>query len=88
MGIIELAVPFFILSMVVELAYGIAKGRNTYRLNDSVSSLFLGVLSQARRFVTLGIGGYVYYLITEYFSLPLMDPTHWFTWVLAMAKCQ
>ena len=84
MGIIELAVPFFILSMVVELAYGIAKGRNTYRLNDSVSSLFLGVLSQARRFVTLGIGGYVYYLITEYFSLPLMDPTHWFTWVLAM----
>lgn len=84
MGIIELAVPFFILSMVVELAYGVAKGRNTYRLNDSVSSLFLGVLSQARRFVTLGVGGYVYHLITEYFSLPLMDPAHWFTWVLAM----
>ncbi|NND66010.1 MAG: sterol desaturase family protein [Halioglobus sp.] len=70
--------------MIVELVYGVAKGRNTYRLNDSVSSLFLGVLSQARRFVTLGIGGYVYYLITEYFSLPLMDPAHWFTWVLAM----
>ncbi len=84
MGILELAVPFFILSMVVELVYGVAKGRNTYRLNDSVSSLFLGVLSQARRFVTLGVGGYVYHLITEYFSLPLMDPTHWFTWVLAM----
>ena len=84
MGIIELAVPFFVLSIIVELAYGIVKGRNTYRLNDSVSSLFLGVLSQARRFVTLGIGGSVYYLITEYFSLPLMDPTHWFTWVLAM----
>ena len=40
--------------------------------------------SQARRFVTLGVGGYVYYLITEYFSLPLMDAGHWFTWVLAM----
>ena len=41
------------------------------------------MLSQARRFVTLGVGGYVYYLITRYFSLPLMDASHWFTWVLA-----
>ena len=57
---------------------------NTYRLNDSASSLFLGVLSQARRFVTLGVGGYAYYLVTEYFSLPLMDAGSWFTWVLAM----
>jgi alkylglycerol monooxygenase len=78
------AIPFFIVAMVLELAYGLAVHRNTYRLNDSVSSLFLGVLSQARRFVTLGVGGYVYYLITEYFSLPLMDAGHWFTWVLAM----
>jgi sterol desaturase/sphingolipid hydroxylase (fatty acid hydroxylase superfamily) len=78
------AIPFFILAMLLELAYGVANGRNTYRLNDSVSSLFLGVLSQARRFVTLGIGGYVYYLITEYFSLPLMDTSSWWTWVLAM----
>jgi alkylglycerol monooxygenase len=46
--------------------------------------LFMGVLSQARRFVTLGVGGYIYYLVTEYFSLPLMDVSHWSTWVLAM----
>jgi sterol desaturase/sphingolipid hydroxylase (fatty acid hydroxylase superfamily) len=84
MNLIVYAVPFFILAIVVELAYGLAKQRNTYRLNDSASSLFLGVLSQARRFVTLGVGGYVYYLITEYFSLPLMDASHWFTWVLAI----
>ncbi len=70
--------------MILELAYGHRVGRNTYRLNDSCSSLFLGVLSQARRFVTLGVGGYVYYLITEYFSLPLMDADHWYTWVLAI----
>jgi sterol desaturase/sphingolipid hydroxylase (fatty acid hydroxylase superfamily) len=84
MNLIVYAVPFFILAIGVELAYGLAKQRNTYRLNDSASSLFLGVLSQARRFVTLGVGGYVYYLITEYFSLPLMDASHWFTWVLAI----
>ena len=84
MNLIVYAVPFFVLAILLELAYGLAKGRNTYRLNDSVSSLSLGVLSQAQRFVTLGAGGYVYYLLTEHFSLPLMDAGHWFTWVLAM----
>jgi sterol desaturase/sphingolipid hydroxylase (fatty acid hydroxylase superfamily) len=84
MNLVVYAVPFFVLAIVVELVYGWLTQRNTYRLNDSVSSLSLGVLSQARRFVTLGVGGYVYYLVTEYFSLPLMDASHWFTWVLAM----
>jgi sterol desaturase/sphingolipid hydroxylase (fatty acid hydroxylase superfamily) len=84
MNLVVYATPFFILAMVLELAYGVLKQRNTYRLNDSISSLFLGVLSQARRFVTLGIGSYIYYLVTEHFSLSLLDATHWFTWVLAM----
>ena len=83
MDLIVFAVPFFILLIVVELAYGVSTGRNTYRLNDAVSSLFMGVLSQARRFVTLGIGGYIYYLVTEYFALSLMDSSLWWTWVLA-----
>jgi alkylglycerol monooxygenase len=84
MDLVKLAVPFFIIAIIVELAYGWLKQRNTYRLNDSVSSLSLGVLSQAQRFVTLGIGGYIYHLITQYTALPLMDASHWFTWVLAM----
>ena len=83
MDLIIYAVPFFILAMVGELIYGLMIKRNTYRLNDSISSLFLGTLSQARRFVTLGLGGYVYYLLTQYFSLSLMDSGSWFTWVLA-----
>ena len=84
MNLVLYAVPFFILAIVLEFAYGWVKQHNTYRLNDSVSSLSLGVLSQAQRFVTLGVGGYIYFLVTEYFSLPLMDANHWFTWVLAM----
>ena len=84
LDLIVAAVPFFILAIIGELAYGVFTGRNTYRLNDSVSSLFLGVLSQARRFVTLGVGGYVYYLVTEFASLPLMDASSPWTWVLAI----
>ena len=72
MDLIVAAVPFFILAIIGELAFGVFTGRNTYRLNDSVGSLFLGVLSQARAFVTLGVGGYVYPLVTDYVSLPLM----------------
>ena len=53
------AAPLFILAIAIELVYGLRVGRNTYRVNDAVGSLFLGVLSQARKFVTLGIGGYV-----------------------------
>ncbi|MDH4040558.1 MAG: sterol desaturase family protein [Gammaproteobacteria bacterium] len=83
MNLIVYAVPFFILAMIVEWLFGLARHRNTYRLSDSISSLFLGVLSQARRFVTLGLGGYVYYLVTRHFSLPLLDAGDWSTWVLA-----
>ena len=84
MNLVVYAIPFFALAIVLELIYGWLKQRNTYRLNDSVSSLFLGVLSQAQRFVTLGVGGVIYLLITDHFSTPLMDPRHWSTWVLAM----
>jgi len=83
MNLIVAAVPFFVLAIIVEWLYGLARHRNTFRLSDSISSLFLGVLSQARRFVTLGVGGYVYYLVTAHFSLDLMAADHWFTWVLA-----
>jgi len=83
MNLIVYAVPFFVLAIFIELAYGINKGRNTYRLNDAACSLFIGVLSQARRFAVVGVGGYVYHLVTVYFSLPLMDTSFWFTWVLA-----
>ena len=68
MNLVVYAIPFFALAIVLELIYGWLKQRNTYRLNDSVSSLFLGVLSQAQRFVTLGVGGVIYLLITDHFS--------------------
>ncbi len=83
MNLVLYAVPFFIVAIVFELAFGVIRKRNTFRLNDSISSLFLGVLSQARRFVTLGVGGYVYYLITQYFSLPLLDSSSVLTWIVA-----
>jgi alkylglycerol monooxygenase len=83
MNFVPYAIPLFVLAIIIEMAYGAIKGRNTYRLNDGAGSLFMGTISQARRFVVIGVGGYAYHLVTEYFSLSLMDSANWFTWVLA-----
>ncbi|GAB5415384.1 MAG: hypothetical protein Cons2KO_29870 [Congregibacter sp.] len=83
MDLVTYAVPFFIIAMGVELCFGFAKGRNTYRVNDAVGSLFLGTLSQARRFVTLGVGGLVYHNVATQTSLPQMDAASPWTWVIA-----
>jgi sterol desaturase/sphingolipid hydroxylase (fatty acid hydroxylase superfamily) len=44
--VIVLAMPVFLLAIALEFAIGRARGRNTYRLNDTLGSLGLGVMSQ------------------------------------------
>jgi alkylglycerol monooxygenase len=59
--VILFASPVFILLIALELAWGIAKGRNTYRLNDAINSISLGVMSQVTAIFGRGlrIGMYV-----------------------------
>ena len=44
--VIVLAMPVFLLAIALEFAIGRARGRNTYRLNDTLGSLGLGMMSQ------------------------------------------
>jgi sterol desaturase/sphingolipid hydroxylase (fatty acid hydroxylase superfamily) len=44
--IIVLATPVFLLLIAVELLVGLRRGRNTYRLNDALNSIGLGIMSQ------------------------------------------
>jgi alkylglycerol monooxygenase len=44
--VIVLATPVFLLAIAGELAYGHWRGRNTYRLNDAINSISVGMLSQ------------------------------------------
>ena len=57
--IITLATPIFFLLIAVELLVGILRGRNSYRVNDTINSLSLGAMSQVAgvflRFVRIGI---------------------------------
>jgi sterol desaturase/sphingolipid hydroxylase (fatty acid hydroxylase superfamily)/uncharacterized membrane protein YhhN len=58
--IIVLATPVFLVLIAIELAIGIRRQRNTYRLADAVSSISLGALSQTSAVFTrlLRIGIY------------------------------
>lgn len=44
--VITLATPVFFLLIFIELLVGLRRRRNTYRLNDAINSISLGVLSQ------------------------------------------
>jgi len=83
MDLIRLAVPFFLLAIGIELLWGWWKGRNTYRLNDSFSSLMLGILSQAQKFLRLGVGGLVYGWIGEYIGQDFWREDLLLTWIVA-----
>ena len=57
--IIVLATPVFLLLIAIEWWIGRRRGRNTYRLNDALNSIGLGVMSQLAgvfsALLTLGI---------------------------------
>ena len=83
MNLIAVAVPFFLLSIAIEWAWGHWRGRDTYRLTDAVSSLTLGGLSQARGFVALGVGGAVYAWLASVTPFATWTTDGWQAWLLA-----
>ncbi len=83
MDLVPYAIPFFFLLMGIEFAYGLARGRNTYRINDSVGSLFMGTLRTASKLVLIGLGGAIFAAIENHYALWRMDTGHWATWAFA-----
>ena len=87
--VIVLATPVFLLLIAAEVAWGIARGRNTYRLNDAVNSIGLGMLSEITNVFTrlLRIGIYT----AVYAHVSLVPPgdaqafwNTWYGWLLAL----
>ena len=60
MDLVPYAVPFFLLAIGIEYAWGRARGNDTYRLSDSINSLSCGILSTTIKLVVLDIGGRVF----------------------------
>ncbi|MBL4580959.1 MAG: sterol desaturase family protein [Gammaproteobacteria bacterium] len=81
MELIIVAIPFFFLLIFVEFAYGLLRGNNTYRLNDSINSLSMGSLSRLQGLVVLGFSGSIYEIIvTKYQLAQLSDDALW-VWI-------
>ena len=81
MDLILTAIPFFFLLILLEFAYGVARKRNTYRLNDTINSLSLGSLSRLQGLVILGISGTVYELIVSRYQLAQLPQDRLSVWL-------
>jgi sterol desaturase/sphingolipid hydroxylase (fatty acid hydroxylase superfamily) len=82
--IIVLATPVFLLLIAVEFGVGLARGRNTYRLNDTLASIGLGVMSQVTGVfgTLLRIG--LYTLVFEHLAVTRLPVDALWVWVFAL----
>jgi sterol desaturase/sphingolipid hydroxylase (fatty acid hydroxylase superfamily) len=81
MELILIAVPFFFLLIGLELAWGLLRRRNTYRLNDTINSLSLGSLSRLQGLVLLGFSGLIYEAIVARFQLSQLPDEGAWVWI-------
>jgi sterol desaturase/sphingolipid hydroxylase (fatty acid hydroxylase superfamily) len=78
------ATPIFLLLIGVEFLVGLRRGRNTYRLNDALNSIGLGILSELvgvfSKLMAIGI----YSLVFAHFSLWQLPADAPWVWALAL----
>jgi len=84
MNFVSYAIPVFLLMIVLELGYGLLKGNNTYRVNDSINSLSMGLLSTVTKFVFLNIGALVFAQISREYAIWSFDINSLGHWLLAI----
>lgn len=83
MNYVEVAIPFFILAMLVEFLYGKLVKRQTYRLADTVSSLQLGTLSRLVDVLRLGFSAVVFGTLVQWLGVPQWSMDSAWQWVVA-----
>ena len=88
--VITLATPVFFLLIFIELVVGLLRRRNTYRLNDAVNSISLGIQSQISavflRVLRIGIYAWLFQHIAL-FELPANSPWVWLSALLIYDFC-
>jgi alkylglycerol monooxygenase len=86
--IIVLATPVFLALIGIEFAWGLAKGRNTYRLHDAITSIGLGMLSQVTQVFTYLLRYGIYIAVYGAVALWHNDAfwMTWYGWVIALVS--
>jgi len=83
MNYVEVAIPFFILAMALEYGYGRLVNRQTYRLNDTVNSLAVGVLSRLVDVLRLGVSAVLLGSLAAWLGVPQWSMDSAWQWVIA-----
>lgn len=78
--LVTLAIPAFVLLMLVEYAYGVVRGHNTYRLNDTINSLSLGSLRTLGKLVFFDASVHLFAAIADVLSI-IQWPEVWWMWL-------
>ena len=80
---ITLAVPAFFVLIFIELIYGLVAGKNNYRLNDSFTSISLGLISRYIPLLGLGLQGAAFAYVAQYYNLKLFSSSSLWVWIFA-----
>ena len=81
--IITFAIPAFFVLIIIEYFYGLYVGKNTYRLNDTVTSIAIGMISRFPVMLNLGVQSVIFVYISSYLNLELLSVKNPFTWIIA-----
>ena len=82
MGLIELAIPFFLIAIVVEICYGLLVKCQTYNFSDSISSLQLGMISRLVGLLRLSFAGSVIAQLVSVFNITSYYGESWLIWLV------
>lgn len=82
--IIVLATPVFLLLIAVEYLVGRWRGRNTYRLNDALSSIGLGIMSQVVGVLTKALTVGIYTVAHQHLALWDLPADALWVWVAGL----
>lgn len=82
-SIITFAVPVFFLMIIIEYCYGRFVGKDTYRLNDTFTSISLGMISRYPTMLNLGVQSLIFVYIGKYLNVGLLSMKNPLTWIVA-----
>ncbi|MFM7627593.1 MAG: sterol desaturase family protein [Gammaproteobacteria bacterium] len=77
-------VPFFFLLIALEYALARRRGLEIYRLQDTVTSINTGIVSQAVNVLGAGVSVYMYSLMVDAFGLFTWDTSQLWIWVFGL----
>jgi alkylglycerol monooxygenase len=81
--IITFAVPVFFILILIEYCYGRFVGKDTYRLNDTFTSISLGMISRYPTMLNLGVQSLIFVYVSKYFNVGLLSVKNPLTWIIA-----